>query len=75
MHQVEIEEARDQLADLIEEAIAGESVVITRHGEPVVRLVTAETPRRSRRTFGSARGLIAIGEGFDEPLEDFRAYM
>lgn len=38
--------AKEQLSKLIDEALAGESVVITRHGKPVVALHTlgAEAP-------------------------------
>jgi len=32
-------------------------------------------PRKPRRKAGSAKGLIAISEDFDEPLEDFEEYM
>jgi len=76
MHKVDVEQARDCLPDLIEEAMAGGEVLITRDSQPLVRLVVAATPReRKRRHFGSAKGLIHIADDFDEPLEDFRDYM
>ena len=34
--------AKEQLSKLIDEALAGESVVITRHGKPVVELHSLE---------------------------------
>ena len=41
-----IAEARDQLSRLIEQALKGESVVITKHGRPVVELKPVlEAPR------------------------------
>ncbi len=33
-----------------------------------------QQPKR-QRIFGSAKGLIRIAEGFEEPLEDFQEYM
>jgi prevent-host-death family protein len=41
-----IVEAKDQLSKLIDEALSGEPVTITRHGKPVVSLLPARsTPR------------------------------
>jgi hypothetical protein len=35
----------------------------------------AQVPlRQLQRRFGSAKGIIVIGEDFDEPLEDFEEY-
>ena len=36
--------------------------------------ITSETTK-DEREFGSARGLIQIHDGFDDPLEDFKEYM
>lgn len=73
--QIEVDQAPAKLPELIEEAMKGSEVVITRNHQPLVRLVEARpTPRRQRRP-GSCRGLITIADDFDEPLEDFRDYM
>jgi antitoxin (DNA-binding transcriptional repressor) of toxin-antitoxin stability system len=76
MSKVDVEQARERLPELIEEAMAGGDVVIMKDEKPLVRLVLVptEAPRR-KRTFGSAKGLIEMSEDFDEPLEDFREYM
>ncbi len=73
MSPVELEDAKEHLAELVEQAAQGEDVVITRNNRPLARIV----PIRSRgpRQFGSAKGLIEIAEDFDAPLEDFRDYM
>lgn len=42
-----IVEAKNNLSALVDRALAGEEVTITRHGRPVVRLVPAEDPARS----------------------------
>ncbi len=48
MSQHSVVEAKNKLSDLIDRALRGEDVVITRHGRPVVELkaVAAFVPRR-----------------------------
>lgn len=74
MHHVNIEEAKTNLPDLIDAAVNGEEVVIAKDDQHLVKLmpVSREKPHPQ---FGSARGLITMSEDFDEPLEDFEAYM
>jgi prevent-host-death family protein len=73
-HKVELTIAAEQLPELVEEAIAGAEVVITRDLEPLVRLVPASHSKRPKRMFGSARGQIHMTDDFDAALEDFREY-
>jgi prevent-host-death family protein len=73
--EVEVEQAREQLTDLIEKAMRGREVVITRQHRPLVRLVEVRPTERRRRRPGSAKGLITLADDFDAPLEDFREYM
>jgi prevent-host-death family protein len=47
MKQVQFSTAKAQLSDLIDEVERGETVVITRHGKPVVRLMREEDGRRA----------------------------
>ena len=73
MTQVTLDEAKEQLPSLIEAALGGEEVLITRNGHSV-RLVPCE--EKPRRKAGSAKGLITyIADDFDAPLEDFKEYM
>ena len=80
MTQVNLDEAKEQLPALIEAALGGEEVLITRNGHSV-RLVPCEEKSeaqdaRPRPRFGSAKGLITyIADDFDAPLEDFKEYM
>ena len=74
MQQIELIEAKQQLSELLDEAIRGAEIVITENGQPLVRLSHAATPK-PRPQFGSARGLITIPDDFDEPLEDFKEYL
>jgi len=74
MHQVDIEEAKRQLADLVEAAMSGIEVVIMKDNRPVVKLMPL-TPSKPPPRFGSAAGLITMSADFDAPLEDFTDYM
>ena len=50
MSQHSVAEAKNRLSDLINRSLAGESVVITRHGHPVVELKAVQPmPRRVTR--------------------------
>jgi prevent-host-death family protein len=49
--QVSVAEAKGQLTELVQRAEAGDEIILTRHGQPAVRLVPVKAPqdRRSRR--------------------------
>ncbi len=74
MLNIDIVKAENCLPDLIAQSISGKEIVITRSGQPLVKLVALTGQKRKRR-FGSAKGLIKISDNFDEPLDDFRDYM
>ena len=74
MHQINIEEAKSNLPDLIDAAIKGEEIIIAKDDQHVVRLVPISRIK-PRPQFGSAKGLISISDDFDEPLEDFAEYI
>jgi prevent-host-death family protein len=69
---VNVYEAKTQLSKLIDRAMAGEDVVISRSGKPMVRLVPVPA-RPARRTPGSARGQIRMASDFDELPEELAA--
>jgi prevent-host-death family protein len=69
---VNVYEAKTQLSRLIDRALAGEDVVISRAGKPMVRLVPVPT-KPARRRPGSARGQIRIAPDFDELPEEVAA--
>jgi prevent-host-death family protein len=68
MKTVNIHAAKTQLSKLVDEAVAGEEVVIARAGRPVVRLVPV-AQRAERRGFGADKGKIRIHADFDAPLD------
>jgi len=74
MHQIDLNEAKQHLADFIDIALGGEEIVITHDNQPVLKLMRIAAPQ-ARRIAGSAKGLITMASDFDAPLEDFRAYM
>ena len=73
MFQVNLEEAKSRLLDLINAVLKGETVIITKDDQEAVQLVPAIP--LVRRQFGSAKGLIVMADNFDAPLPDFNAYM
>ena len=73
MQAVTVDEAKTQLVDLVDAAMSGETVVITKDGQQV-QLIPLP-PRIGRPQFGSARGQIQMADDFDAPLADFDEYM
>jgi prevent-host-death family protein len=66
-------EAKALLSQLIEKAVAGEEVVISKYNRPMVRLVPVEE-KRSPIQFGSKLGPGWVAPDFDAPLPDFNPY-
>jgi prevent-host-death family protein len=50
---ISVTDAKGQLTDLVRRAEAGDEVILTRHGQPTVRLVPVQTEqsREERRKF------------------------
>jgi prevent-host-death family protein len=66
---VNVHEAKTHLSRLLEQAMAGEDVVIMRSGRPLVRLIPVEAAPRARK-IGSAAGVFTVPDDFDAPLPD-----
>ena len=58
--------AKTTLSKLVEEACAGEDIVLARDGKPLVRL----TPVRERRRLGQWKGKVRVSADFDAPLPE-----
>ena len=71
MYEVDLKKAKAEASRLIETALEGQEVVITKDDKPVLRLVPVNGVRRRS---GSAKGQISVSEDFDKPLEDFAEY-
>jgi prevent-host-death family protein len=75
MTQVTVQEAETQLSSLIRAARQGEEIIITEENQPVAKLVSlpmGETRPKSRRRFGSGKGLFRMAPDFDAPLDEFK---
>ena len=64
---VNIYDAKTQLSKLIEEAAAGNDVVIARGGKPVARLTRLASSKRKLK-FGVLKGKLKVSADFDAPL-------
>ncbi len=69
MKTINIQEAKTHLSRLVEEAVAGEEIVIAKAGKPYVRLVPC-VPDLTRRQLGGWEGRVAIAADFDEASEE-----
>jgi prevent-host-death family protein len=70
MFEVGMHEAKTTLSQLVERVHAGEDVLITRHGEPVARLVPASGPSSLEAVRGAWRGRVHMADDFDELPDD-----
>jgi len=70
---VNYDDVKTQITDLIEAAMRGDKVVITKNGRQIIQLVPMKTARKPK--FGSAKGKIKFAPDFNAPLADFREYM
>lgn len=68
MEIVNIYDAKTRLSQLVDQAAAGEDVVVARNGKPLVR-ITRLDPKRPIR-FGVLKGKVRIAADFDAPLPD-----
>lgn len=66
--QVNVHDAKTNLSRLLDDALAGHTVIIARRDKPVVRLEPVEPVRK--RQPGRLKGKIAIDERFFEPLPE-----
>jgi len=65
MQTVNIHEAKTQFSRLVDQAEAGEEIVIARAGKPVARLVALEPVARPPRELGLGKKRFTFPEHFD----------
>ncbi len=71
MQTVNIHAAKTHLSRLVDQAAAGEEIVIARAGRPIARLVPLATPEfGSRRRLGVLAGQLCVPADFDAPLSE-----
>lgn len=69
---VSVYEAKSKLSQMINAALDGEEVIITRNGKDTVKLMPV--PKKNNDWIGMYDGQIIIHDDFDEPLEEFEEY-
>ena len=65
--QININEAKTKLSELIVRVESGEEITIARAGKPVARLVPIHE-HQGKRTAGLAKGKVTVRDDFDAPL-------
>jgi prevent-host-death family protein len=69
MRTVNLHAAKTHLSRLVQEAAAGNEIIIAKAGKPMARLVSL-APSRPKRTLGLLAGKGQVPEDFDAPLPD-----
>lgn len=69
MEQVNIYEAKTHFSKYVQQAAAGEDVIIARGGQQIARL-TAITPRKNPVRFGLLKGKVRLSDDFDSELPE-----
>jgi prevent-host-death family protein len=64
---VNIHDAKTHFSKLINDTLAGKSVIIAKAGVPVVKLIVYSEEVKPRQS-GQLKGLIKISKDFDAPL-------
>jgi antitoxin (DNA-binding transcriptional repressor) of toxin-antitoxin stability system len=66
---VDIDAAKTHLSRLVDQAAAGEEIVIARAGKPVARQVKlGDTPKK--RVLGLLKGRMTVSDDFNAPLPE-----
>ena len=73
MTTVSLDIAQKELPDLIEDVVLGGHVVITKENKPVAQILPV-SGEKQQPLFGSAKGLLKIGDNFEDPINDFAEY-
>lgn len=73
-HHIDIAEARIHLAELLEDVLQGDEIVITQNDQPVVKIshVMAIKPQPIP---GRCHGMLVVNQEDDAHLDDFADYM
>ncbi len=70
MEKIGIFDARARLSELVGRVEAGEEVVLTRRGKPVVRLVRAEQDGRVKARAAAVKRIRALRENLNLKISD-----
>ena len=70
MARFSLSEAKARFSELVQKAMLGEEVIVSKENKAVVKIVPIKPVRRKP---GTGKG-IWMAPDFDEPLDDFREY-
>ena len=70
MQTVNIHEAKTQLSRFVEQAAAGDEIVIARAGKPMARLVQLPSVSAQSRQLGLGKGQYTMPTAFDDMQTD-----
>lgn len=74
MSQFNIAQAKSRFSELVDKALLGEEIVISRDNKPLLKLVPVGSA--IRRMPGSAKGdILYVADDFDASLSDFADYV
>ena len=65
MQTINIHEAKTHLSRLVEQAAAGEEIIIAKAGKPVARLMPLAVPATAPRTLGILAGKYEVPDDID----------
>jgi len=69
MEEISIDEVQTQLTALVERAVAGEPFIITKDGQPLVKVSAYEEPKKCPR-IGFMKGQFTVPDDFDTMMAD-----
>ena len=70
MQTVSIHVTMTPLSRLVDQAAAGEEIIIAKAGKPICRLMPLAKESREPRTLGILTGKLDVPDSFDDPLPD-----
>jgi prevent-host-death family protein len=71
IEQYKLAEAKAHFSEIVQKAMLGESIIVTKENRPVVKIVPIKPATRAP---GTGKG-IWMSADFDQPLADFAEYM
>ncbi|MFM7279586.1 MAG: type II toxin-antitoxin system Phd/YefM family antitoxin [Microcystis aeruginosa] len=74
MMQLTVDEAKNQLSELLKAASKGEQVIIQNHEGQDFQLISL-APTVKHPQYGSAKSIVKMLDNFDDPIEEFENYM
>jgi len=74
MLQLTLNEAQNQLPEILKAAAEGQQVIIQNHDGKNFQIISL--PFSSQHShYGSAKGIVKMLDNFDDPIENFEDYM